>query len=225
VFRRYRVDLRQDQRGKPVLLIVCDGSGSLTRDPTWMLKNITCAWLNATAGKSISVLAGVYNTDLVRNGVYGPLVRWLYHPRKTPAIGRRDSVRALVSLSDTGTGGQADALSLAFMINEAAEIARGRMIYLVLITDCEWCNSFAGTKSARDEVHDYLQATYKEMEGRLHATLVALGKDKETGFEDLLDKVILVDPKDLRNPPSVAAKISLYVATCMREQRKRRGRG
>jgi hypothetical protein len=221
VFRRYRVDLQPDRRGRPVLLIVCDGSGSLTRDPTWMLKNITCAWLNATVGKSITVLAGVYNTDTVRAGLYGCLVRWLYHPKKTPAIGRRDAVRALVSLPDSGSGGQADALSLAFMVNEAAEIARGRMIYLVHITDCGWCNSFVSGKSAKEEVQDYFRAAYKKFEGQLHTTLVALGTAKETGFEDLLDKVIAVDSKDLTNPAAVAEKISVYVASCMQEQRKR----
>jgi hypothetical protein len=220
VFRRYRVEMQPDRRGKPVLLIVCDGSGSLTQNPTLMLKNITCAWLNATVGKSISVLAGVHNTDIVRQGVYGPLVRWLYHPRKTPAIGRRDAVRALVALPNYGTGGQTDALSLAFMLNEAAEIARGRMIYLVLITDCGWCHSFVQPKSAKEEVYDFFRASYKQFGNRLHTTLVALGMEKETGFEDLLDKVIAVEPKDLTNPSAVAEKISLYVASCMREQRK-----
>jgi hypothetical protein len=220
VFRRYRIDRQPDRRGKPVLLIVCDGSGSLTRNPTWMLKNITCAWLNATIGKSISILAGVYNSDMVRKGVYGFLVRWLYHPRKTPAIGRRDAVRALVSLPDAGSGGQADALSLSFMLNEAAEIARGRMIYLVHITDCGWCNSFPSGRRAKDEVYEYYQAAHKQFRGKLHTTLVALGVTTETGFENLLDKVIAVGSKDLTNPSAVAEKISLYVASCMQERRK-----
>lgn len=220
IFRRYRVEMQPDKRGKPVLLIVCDGSGSLYREPTWMLKNITCAWLNATVGKSISVLAGVYNTDIVRSGIYAPLVKWLYHPKKTPAIGRRDAIKALVSLPDTGTGGQGDVLSLAFMMKEAEEIARGRMIYLVHITDCQWVISFANSKSARQEVYDYYQASYRKFEGRLHTTLVALGLEAKTGLEDLLDKVIPVNKKDLMNPSAVAAEISLYIAYCMKEQRK-----
>lgn len=223
VFRRYKVNMQPDRRGTPVLLIVCDGSGSLTREPTWMLKNIACAWLNATVGKSILILAGIYNTDMIRNGVYGPLVKWLYHPQKTPAIGRRDATKALVSLPNSGTGGQADVLSLAFMLREADEIARGRMIYLVHITDCGWCSSFQHSKSSREEVYDYYQATYKMFEGRLHTTLVALGVEKETGLEDLLDKVIPINRADLANPTAVAEKISLYVASCMRERRKRTG--
>jgi hypothetical protein len=66
----------------------------------------------------------------------------------------------------------------------------------------------------------FFQASYKQFLGRLHTTLVALGVAQETGFEDLLDKVIRVAPEDLTKPVTLSEKISLYVASCMREQRK-----
>lgn len=221
VFRRYRTDMHSDHRRKPVLLIACDGSGSLYREPTRMLKNLTCAWLQATLGKNISVLAGVYNTDTIRHGMHGPLVRWFYHPKKTPAVSRLDAVRSLVSLPDSGTGGQADVLSLAFMINEAEKLARGSMIYMVQISDCNWVKSFRSAKSAKEEINDYFQEVHKHFDGRLHATLVALGIDKKTGLEHLFDKVIPINSTDLENPSAVASNISLYVASCMKEQRIR----
>ncbi len=221
VFRRYRTDMHSDRRGKPVLLIACDGSGSLYREPTRMLKNLTCAWLHATVGKNISVLAGVYNTDTIRHGMHGPLVRWLYHPKKTPAVSRHDAVRSLVSLPDSGTGGQADVLSMAFMIIEAEKLARGRMIYLVQISDCKWVKSFRSAKSAKEEIHDFFQEAYKHFDGRLNTTLVALGIEKKTGLEHLFDKVIPINSTDLENPSAVASYISLYVASCMKEQRMR----
>ena len=111
-------------------------------------------------GKAIQVLAAVYHTDTIRQGLYGPLVQWLYHPRKTPATSRKDATRALVSLPDSGIGGQIDALSLAFIMDEAVALARGRRIYPVLLTDCSWYNSFNIGKCGKDEVHSYFHTAY-----------------------------------------------------------------
>ncbi len=142
IFRRYKVHEQADKRGRPVLMVACDGSGSLNSSQIHMLKILCCGWLLATAGKAIQVLAGLYHSGTIRQGLGGPLVQWIYHPRKTPATGRKDAARALLSLPDSGTGAQSDALSLAFMMDEAAALAAGRRIYLILLTDCAWNTSF-----------------------------------------------------------------------------------
>ena len=67
---------------------------------------------------------------------------------------------------------------------------------------------------------NYFKTAYKEFDGKLHATLVALGVSEKTGFEDVLDRVILVSKSDLENYSVVAEKISVYVATCMKERHK-----
>ncbi len=220
VFRRYKVCEQADKRGRPVLLVACDGSGSLNSSQIHMLKILCCAWLMATVGKAIQVLAGLYHSGSIRQGLSGPLVQWIYHPRKTPATGRRDAARALLSLPNSGTGAQSDALSLAFMLDEAATLAAGRRIYLILLTDCAWNISFNLGKSGKEEVASYLQGAYERLGDKLHVTLVALGVAGLTDFENLLDKVITVSNNELKDPSAVAAKIGLYVAACMKEQRR-----
>ncbi|BBO80663.1 hypothetical protein DSCO28_12290 [Desulfosarcina ovata subsp. sediminis] len=220
IFKRYRIVEKPDRRGRPVLLIACDGSGSLNRDQMAMLKTMTCAWLNATAKSRIEVLAGLYHSGQIHKNKYGPLVQWMYHPHKTPAVSRQDAARALVSLPDSGTGSQSDAISLAYMLEEAKKIAKGRVVYLVLMTDCVWNKSLRTEMSGIEEVYTFFQATYQEMEDKLHTTLVALGVEKETGFEDLLDKVIQFSHPELSDYIAAADRITRFVAGCIREQRR-----
>lgn len=220
VFKRYNIVEEPDRRGRPVLLIACDGSGSLNKDQMAMLKNMTCAWLNATAKSRIEVLAGLYHSGVIRSGMNGPLVQWMYHPRKTPAISRKDAARSLASLPVSGTGVQSDVLSLAFMLEEARKIAKGRVIYLILITDCAWNRSLRTEMSGREEVYNYFQAVYQDLEDKLHTTMVALGVENETGFEDLLDNVIKISQQELTDYVAAADRITSFVATCIREQRR-----
>jgi len=224
IFKRYIILEEPDKRGRPVLLIACDGSGSLDKDQMAMLKNMACSWLNATAMSRIEVLAALFHSGEYRKNQSGPLVQWMYHPRKTPATGRKDAARALISLPDSGTGAQSDALSLAFMIEEARKIARGRMVYLVLISDCAWNRSFMTEMSGQEEVYNYFQWAYDEFGDKLHTTLVALGVENETGFEDLLDKVIKISQEELTDHVTVADRISSFVANCIKEQRRHRHR-
>ncbi len=220
IFKRHRIIEKADRRGRPVLLIACDGSGSLEADQMKMLKLLAASWLTSTVKSGIQVLAGLYHSGLIRNGVSGPLVQWIYHPLKTPATGRVEAARAVVSLPNTGTGVQSDALSVAFMLEEARRIARGRMIYLILITDCAWNRSFNTVKTGAEEVRALFERLYEEHRDRLHTTLVALGVDKATGFEDLLDKVVIVSPQDLLNSAKVAEQVGTYVASCMKERKR-----
>jgi len=220
VFKRYRIYEKADRKGQPLLLIACDGSGSLNHIQMRMLKVLAAAWLNSTARSHVQVMAGLYHSGDVRQGVSGPLVQWMYHPRKTSAISRKDAVRALVSLPDTGTGVQSDALSLMFMINEAARIARGRMIYLILISDCQWNRSFGTERSGQEEVRALFENVYEDFPDNLHTTLVALGPEGQTGFEDLLDKVITVPENKLADYAGLAEQVGVYVASCMKERRK-----
>ena len=220
VFKRYRIHEKADRRGQPLLLIACDGSGSLNADQMRMVKILAAAWLNSTAKSQVQVMAGLYHSGEIRGGVTGPLVQWIYHPRKTPAISRRDAARALVSLPDTGTGVQSDALSLAFMLGEATRVARGRMTYMILLTDCEWNRSFGPEKSGQEEVRAVLEKAYEDLAGKIHVTLVALGVDNETGFEDLVDKVLTVPGSKMSDYAALAEQIGVYVASCMKERHR-----
>ena len=221
IFRRYRIIEKADRRGRPVLLIACDGSGSLNRWQMRMAKVLVAAWLDSTTRSQVQILAGLYHSGQVRPGVSGPLIQWMYHPRKTPAISRKDAVRALVSLPDVGTGVQSDVLSIAFMLQEARRLARGKMVYFILITDCEWNRSLNNARSGYEEVYSLFEGAYAESAGKLHTTLVALGVEGKTRFEELVDRVIVVPGNKLQDHAAVAALIGVYVASCMRERRRK----
>jgi hypothetical protein len=122
---------------------------------------------------------------------------------------------------DSGSGAQSDALSLAFMLEEARVLARGRMIYFVVLSDCAWNISFQGGQPGKEEVYSFFRSAYEELKRTLHSTLVGLGVSGETGFEGLLDKVITVQSEELTDYAGVARKIGLYVASCMKERRRR----
>ena len=224
IFKRVRVQEQADRRGQPVLVIACDGSGSLDSQQMQMVKVLASAWLRSTTKSRIKLLAGLYHSGEIRQGITAPLVQWIYHPHKTPATSRKEATRAVVTLPDNGTGIQSDALSLAFMLDEAKAIARGRMIYLILITDCEWNRSFNTVQSGTQEMMSLLEEQYADLEGRLHITLVALGVDEETGFEDRVDKLIRVPEGKLSDYRGVAENIGVYVASCMKARRQLIGR-
>lgn len=220
VFKRNRVDQKADRRGNPTLLIACDGSGSLNADQMHMLKVLTAGWLGSTERTGIRVLAALYHSGTIRQGKAGPLVQWVAHP-KSIARNNTETIHALASLPQSGTGCQSDALSLGYLFQEANRVARGGSIYAVIITDCAWNKSFHEiSKNGRDEVGEVLQAFYDQMESRLHVTLVALGVEGETGFEDMLDRVIPVNSAELSDVTTVAERIGTYVATCIRERHR-----
>ena len=219
VFRRLRTRMKADRRGSPLLVIACDGSASLEPPQVHMLKLLTAGWLTSTARTRIELLAAVYHSGRVRGGLDGPLVQWLYHPRKSRATSHMDAARALVSLPNNGQGAQSDALSLRFLMEEAKKLARGSTIYLVVISDCEWNRSFDTEKSGAQEVHAVVETSYEDLGHRLHTTLVALGQNSETGFEDQLDRVIRVTDAELDDPAAVAEKIGLQVAADLKTRR------
>ena len=144
----------------------------------------------------------------------------MYHPLKTPAADRKDAVRSVVSLPNSGTGVQSDALSVNFMMDQARRLARGRMIYLILISDCAWNVSFNSGLSGEQEMYKLMETLNAELKDKLHSTLVGLGVGNTTGFETVMDKVIPIAPDELQDTFTVAEKISLYVASLMKERTK-----
>jgi hypothetical protein len=220
VFRQYRLREEADPRGNPVVLVACDGSGSLTADQMRMAKLFVTAWLLSTAKTGVQLLAGLYHSGNVHGQLNMPLIQWIYHPHKSAALGNLDAVRGVASLPPSGTGAQSDALSLAFMLEEARTLARGKMIYLILISDTAWNRCSQRANSGEEEMVTLFSAAAEEFSGRLHTTLVALGVTKECGLETLVDRMVTVSPDELKNPSVVASSIGTMVASCMRERRK-----
>jgi len=219
IFSRYTVQEERDPRGRPVLVIACDGSSSLSDAQMRMTKVLGAAWLLATAQRGITVLSAIYTSDRLRAGVSGPVVKWIYHPRKSIVSGAPDAIRAFAALDDKGRGAQSDALSVSLILDEAGDIARGRMIYLILISDCKWNSSFMESDGGEAEMRHLLESRSDKLGDRLHTTLVALGVEGETGLDDLVNRTICVSNDEMTDHAAVANRIGAYVASCMREWR------
>jgi hypothetical protein len=230
VYKRYRLDELDDRRGRPVVLLVNDASGSVGAAQMRLMKLLSMAWIRTSLKNNVRILAGMYNQGRSPVGVSGPLVQWLYHPEKTPALSAGDTLRSIAAMPDKGSGEQADAISLQFMLDEAVRIARGRSIYLTLMGDFKWCRSFPGrlpisaaeSDIAEYEVRTFFENAYKRLRERLHVTLVGLNARAPQRYESLVDKVITVPEDKLNDSPAVAEQIGAYVAQCIRERKKAR---
>ena len=142
IYKRHRIIEQKDRNGGAVLLIACDGSGSLSSRQMAMVKLVTAGLLRSSAATRVNLMAGLYHSGEVGSGPSRPLIRWMYHPTKTPGLTPEDALRGLASLSGGGTGAQSDAVQLTFMFQEARKHARGRNIYWMVISDTSWNRCF-----------------------------------------------------------------------------------
>lgn len=220
IFKRFLNEERLDKRGRPLVLIVCDGSGSMGHDKMHMLKILTTAWIHSTLKSSVMVMAGMYNNGYVGKNRYGSLVRWIYHPAKTPAGSKKEALRAVAGLPESGSGGQEDALAIGYMLQEADKYVRDKRIYMIHITDTGFCSSFTNGLSAEDEVVAVLSKRKTDHREKFHYTLVGLGINSGGKVEDLADKMICLPSGQLSDPFAAASKIGLYVSACMKERNR-----
>jgi len=219
IFKRYPNKTIVDKGGRPVLLIACDASGSLNAKQIKLLKLLTSAWIGSTMKTEIQLISGIYHSGPVRQGLDSPMVQWIYHPKKTPAQHPGDAARAIISLPLSGTGTQHDSLSITYMVEEAASLAKNRMIYLVLLSDCMWNQSFKTQKNGQEEVAAMFEQLNKKYKNRLDTTLIGLGVNVRQPVFDIVDKVILISHQELDMPETIAKRINLYVANCLKERR------
>jgi len=214
VFKRSRHVDRLDRRGRSVVLIICDGSGSLGAAPTRVLKLLTAGWVESTLGSTVRVLAGVYHDTAIRRGLSGPVIEWLVNPEMN--LGHREALRSVAALPAQGRGGQSDALSIAYLLDEAVRLARGARIYATLISDLNWVKSFNGAASAEDEVVEVVRQARVRLGEQLHLTLVALGENKGERLRPIVDHTIAVAENDFDDVAKVAGEIATWVAQSMR---------
>lgn len=221
-YRRYRTFNVTSPLGRSLLLIAADASGSLSDPQMQMCKCLMTAWLDSVYSTRLQVLAAFYHSGGIRTHLSGPLVQWVYHPRKTPVYSPQDAVRAVASLPDSGSGAQSDALSLTYMLDEAASISRGAFVYLTLISDCAFNKSFRMSDiTAVDEVVETFRQAREQSDDRLHITLVGLGKIIPDKVKEAVDEIVSVNGDALKNPEKVAEDIGMYVAACIRNRRQK----
>lgn len=218
IFKRFVSEEILNKRGKPLVLIVCDGSGSMTAEKMHMLKILTTAWINSTLKTTVQIIAGVYNDGQVGGNRHGPKISWLYHPAKTPANSKKHAVRAIASVPERGSGGQKDALEIGYMLQEADKFAKGKRIYMIHITDTQFIGSFNKGMTAEEEVVALLNQRKQKSGNKFHYTLVGLGVTNGGEVEKVADKMICLSPEELTNPYVAASKIGIYVSSCMKER-------
>ena len=221
VYRRFQAQRVLDPVGRAVLLIAADASASLSDAQMRMCKCLMTAWLESVPSTLMQVLAAFYHSGSIRANVSGPLVQWVYHPRKTPVHAPRDAVAAVANLSDSGSGAQSDALSLRYLLDEAAALSKGACVYLTLISDCAFNKSFHEKEiRAVDEVVEVIRQARDQAEGKLHITLVSLNEVVSEEIRHAVDAVIPVSKAALDSPEEVAATIDVYVASCIRNRKQ-----
>jgi hypothetical protein len=222
VFRRYSLETSHNKGGSPVLALLIDGSGSIGQAQTHMLKLLLTAWLESTMHMNIRIIAGIYNTNSFGSYDHEAKLRWIYHPHKSIAFSKQDALASVAAIPDAGEGAQRDALSLLFIMEEAAKLAQGNMIYLVHMTDCEFGKSFDTDLDVDEEMLETYKALYNEYRERLNATLLQVCGPASTSLEGLLDKVVRIDKDELKDVMGVARKISEHLSQSMQTSDKQR---
>ncbi len=222
IYKRNHITAKADLRGKALLVIASCNRLRWVR----LIEHLP----NADA-EDVDMQLAHGNSPVERGSARWPLSQRCCAPgshcsacsvdrssQKTPALGNRDAVRALVTLPDTGTGVQSDALSLSFIMDEARSLTKGT-IYLIHITDCKWNRSFDLGMTGEEEVRALFES-WEQDSRQLHITMVALGGPDRTGLETLVDNTIALTDGELQDFTAVADKIGRYVASCISERNR-----
>ena len=221
IYKRFILEHQLQKAGKSLMLLVCDGSGSMTSKKFKMLRLLTVAWLESTMKSQIQVMAGIYNDGSISQGRYGAKMEWIYHPRKTVSVSQKEAIRAVASIPQMGGGGQRDALSLSYCLQEAESVAKGNNIYMIHITDTGWCNSFGTGLPPDEEIVNVVSQFKDKRKGQLHYTLVGLDTDAAGGIDRVIDEFISLSAIELENPYLAASKIAMYSSSILKKHKNR----
>ncbi len=221
IYKRFILEHQLQKAGKSLMLVVCDGSGSMNSKKFKMLRLLTVAWLESTMKSQIQVMAGIYNDGLISQGRYGAKMEWIYHPRKTVSVSQKEAIRAVASIPQMGGGGQRDALSLSYCLQEAESVARGNNIYMIHITDTGWCNSFGTGLPPDEEIVNVVSQFKDKRKGQLHYTLVGLDTDAAGGIGRVIDEFISLSAIELEDPYLAASKIAMYSSSILKKHKNK----
>ncbi len=221
IFKRFIIEQKLQKAGKSLMLLICDGSGSMNSKRFKMLRLLTAAWLESTVKSQIQVMGGIYNSGPISQGRYGSKMEWIYHPRKTVSMSQKEAIRAVASIPEMGGGGQKDALSISYCLQEAESVARGHNIYLIHITDTGWCTSFGTGLAADQEIVNVVSQFKDKRKGQLHYTLVGLDTDVDGGLSKVIDEFISLSATELENPYLAASKIAMYSSSILKKHKNK----
>lgn len=199
-----------DARGSPVVVLAKDGSSSNTLQTTFAGQVLAHAFLRLAPRVRIRVFAADYASGP------GPLVRWLYHPTRTPGRTTRAATAAVASLPPKGQGANADVLSISHIVRQvvaAPGVHAATTIILVNITDGKF-------NSPPQQVRAMVQALRREH--GLSYSFVVLG-DVMIDVPEA-DHVVTIPGRDLGNARIIAERIAAHVRALVAGLRGKAGR-
>jgi hypothetical protein len=210
IYRRWQQQPITDYRGHPVVVLAKDGSSSNTHQTIYSGQILTAAFLRIQKLAGLDVFAADYSS-----GAGGPLIRWMYHPQKTPAISPVQAVDAVASLPPKGQGGNEDVLSISHIIREALEsIGPKQTVVVINITDGKF-------NSPVDQVREMIKELRADY--RVTYSLVVLGNTAVSIPE--ANHTLHIPQSELVDPHRIAARIAKHVnavVLALREKRKKR---
>lgn len=207
--RRWRRCDVTDYRGRPVVVLAKDGSSSNTLQTTFAGKIVAAAFLQVERLARIRLFAADYSSD---GG--GPLVRWLYHPQKTPGRSSLQAADAVASLPPKGQGGNEDVLSLSHILHEVlgSPVACKQTVIVINVTDGKFNSPIGEFRSMVKKLREDYPLIY---------SLVILGHTPVDVPE--ADYIVRVSQTELGQPQQIAERIAAHVNTLVRHLRSKAG--
>ncbi|MDH3244029.1 MAG: VWA domain-containing protein [Saprospiraceae bacterium] len=194
--------------GRPCLLILYDGSGSMNGDRFELAKVITGAFVTFGRIKDFDMMAAVYGSSTGDHLDYlvDDTTQWVLEESLDRIIHSRTY------------GGQKDALSLATFLKKARRKFGNRRSHLIFITDEGFCDSFSRPQfpDALSEVSEVLRQGYEELfPNNLEVTLVSFDTNGVSKLKGMVDEIIHLKAADLPNTLGIAAEVGAYVTKRM----------
>lgn len=199
-----------DYRGRPVVVLAKDGSSSNSIETTFAGQILTAAFLRIEKIARIQVVAADYSSSLL--GFSCLLVRWLYHPQKTPRTSPLAAADAVAGLPPKGQGGNEDVLSVSHIMQETFSALGKDQTYVVInITDAKFNSPIDQVKKMVAKLRKDYNLTY---------SLVVLGDTKVDIPE--ADHIVRIPQSELTNPHLIAERIAKHVNILVRARRGKR---
>jgi len=194
-----------DYGGRPLVVLAKDGSSSNTIHTTFAGKILAAAFLRIQNMAKIQLFVADYSSNSE-----GPLVRWLYHPQKTPGQSCRQAAEAVASLPPKGQGSNEDVLSISHIMHEVLNLpfSSKQTVIVINVTDGKFNSPVNEFRAMICKLREDYRLTY---------SLVILG-DASVDVPEA-NHTIRIPSIELQNPHQIAERIARHINILVRELR------
>jgi len=190
-----------------LLVILFDGSGSMSGNRFEFLKVLVTAFINTSSFFDLAIRAAVYGND------GKPRLDYMMHDRYT-GIAKNECIARVAG--SNSYGGQEDAMAVYQVLQDAhISYAKNRSCFFVHISDEGFCKSFSSSLPASKEVKEVYRHCYRNMwKDKLHCTMVSINNTKSL-LEDIVDEVVFIKDEELNKVDKVVDKVAKYVGSLL----------